>query len=320
MVAGGTSDLSFIDGSPVPCDDPKDAMLYWKSLAEEYMQKLKDTKEEFDEYQDGSRELEAELDTQLKQYEQRVKDLINDKTKLEDENEDSREKLETIERQSYAQIIDLQDENTQSKTVREEMTKYIRELEQTNDDLERTKRATISSLEEFDTRLSNAIERNVLLENELEEKEQLIIAVQRLKDESRELKEELAVSNNNTINDSKTRLDGGGGGQMTLTENFKLSSKLIDDIGKMEKMDIGGVIDNPLVKFRNSCSKGKVTSRISALKIVADILQKVSAMETKLSRYRNIMDETPPVTIFHSPTQGNDSAKGKKTPKNVTED
>ena len=46
-------------------------------------------------------------------------------------------------------------------------------------------RATICSLEEFDARLNSAIERNAFLENELEEKEELIITVQRLKDEAR---------------------------------------------------------------------------------------------------------------------------------------
>ena len=46
-------------------------------------------------------------------------------------------------------------------------------------------RATICSLEEFDARLNSAIERNAFLENEREEKEELIITVQRLKDEAR---------------------------------------------------------------------------------------------------------------------------------------
>ena len=50
------------------------------------------------------------------------------------------EKLETTQRESYIQITTLQDENTQVRTVKDEMTKYIRELEQTNDDLERAKR------------------------------------------------------------------------------------------------------------------------------------------------------------------------------------
>ena len=45
-----------------------------------------------------------------------------------------------MQRESYIQVTTLQDENTQVRTMKEEMTKYIRELEQTNDDLERAKR------------------------------------------------------------------------------------------------------------------------------------------------------------------------------------
>lgn len=41
------------------------------------------------------------------------------------------------------------------------------------------------SLEEFETKLNASIERNVLLESELDEKESLKVMVQRLKDEAR---------------------------------------------------------------------------------------------------------------------------------------
>lgn len=46
-------------------------------------------------------------------------------------------------------------------------------------------RATVASLEMFETKLNDAIERNAILESELDEKEQLKEMVQRLKDESR---------------------------------------------------------------------------------------------------------------------------------------
>ena len=49
-------------------------------------------------------------------------------------------------------------------------------------------RATVCSLEDFEQRLNSAIERNAFLENELDEKEELIVSVQRLKDESRGIK------------------------------------------------------------------------------------------------------------------------------------
>lgn len=47
------------------------------------------------------------------------------------------------------------------------------------------RRATYMSLAEFEVKLNSAIERNVLLESELDEKENLKAMVQRLKDETR---------------------------------------------------------------------------------------------------------------------------------------
>lgn len=46
-------------------------------------------------------------------------------------------------------------------------------------------RVTYESLAEFELKLNSAIERNVLLESELDEKENLKATVQRLKDETR---------------------------------------------------------------------------------------------------------------------------------------
>lgn len=76
---------------------------------------------------------------------------------------------------------------------RETLQKYVRELEQTNDDLERTKRNTVQSLDDFESRLNQEMERNALLEHELDEKDTLHAMVQRLKDETRDLRHELAV-------------------------------------------------------------------------------------------------------------------------------
>ena len=67
------------------------------------------------------------------------------------------------------------------------ITRYVRELEQQNDDLERVKRSTLArwilyplrfclfnpsilSLEDFEGRMNAAIERNAFLESELDEK------------------------------------------------------------------------------------------------------------------------------------------------------
>lgn len=94
---------------------------------------------------------------------------------------------------SHKQISHLQEESAKLKSVKDEMQRYIRELEQKNDDLERNYRCAMFSLDEFESKLEHAVERNALLESELDEKNQLAETVQRLRDEARDLKQELAV-------------------------------------------------------------------------------------------------------------------------------
>lgn len=67
----------------------------------------------------------------------------------------------------------------------EKLIKYIRDLEQKNDDLERSERVMLETVGDIEAKLNSAIERNALLENELDEKETLKAMVQRLKDEHR---------------------------------------------------------------------------------------------------------------------------------------
>lgn len=74
---------------------------------------------------------------------------------------------------------------TQLASERDNLKMYIRELEQKNDDLERTNRVVSESVTGFEAMLNQAYERNALLEMEVDEKEQLQINLQRLMDEAR---------------------------------------------------------------------------------------------------------------------------------------
>lgn len=49
--------------------------------------RLQEIRDEYDEFQEGSRELEAELEAQLEQTENRTKELLAIKQRLEEENE-----------------------------------------------------------------------------------------------------------------------------------------------------------------------------------------------------------------------------------------
>ena len=87
--------------------------------------------------------------------------------------------------QSSKQITELQKEISEYRDNEEKLIKYIRDLEQKNDDLERAERVMLESVGDIEAKLNSAIERNALLENELNEKETLRTMVQRLKDEQR---------------------------------------------------------------------------------------------------------------------------------------
>lgn len=53
------------------------------------------------------------------------------------------EKLEQQYSQSYKQISMLEDDLGQTRSIKEQLHKYVRELEQSNDDLERAKRCLL---------------------------------------------------------------------------------------------------------------------------------------------------------------------------------
>jgi len=172
---------------------PVEEAKYWREKAIKLEKETKDVKEEFQEFQEGSRELEAELETQLEQSEHKVKEYRSLSNRLQMENDQLKSKLEQCHREYHFQINDLQTELSEIKEIKDELNKYVRELEQQNDDLERAKRSTLASLEDFEARMNATIERNAFLESELDEKESLKVSVQRLKDETRDLRAELRV-------------------------------------------------------------------------------------------------------------------------------
>merc|ERR1712165_650718 len=115
------------------------------------------------------------------------------------------------------------------KGIKDKLHRYVRELEQQNDDLERAKRSTLASLEDFEGRMNAAIERNAFLESELDEKENLKMAVQRLKDETRDLRSELKVLTCSTSNGSTSvsaKSGGITGNGLLMPDNDKSSMQL----------------------------------------------------------------------------------------------
>ncbi|XP_061563995.1 nuclear distribution protein nudE-like 1-A isoform X2 [Cololabis saira] len=263
---------------------------FWKTLSLKYKKGCEEAQEELLEFQEGSRELEAELEAQLGQAEHRIKDLQSDNHRLNNEMEILKEKLEQQYSQSYKQITVLEDDLGQTRSIKDQLHKYVRELEQSNDDLERAKRATIVSLETFEQRLNQAIERNAFLESELDEKESLLVSVQRFKDEARDLRQELAVRERHVdvarISAPSSPTRGNVETDSAVQVSFSLPAT------PMSK-ELDNAFAHPTVLCNSYSSNSPLTpsARISALNIVSDLLRKVGALELKLATCRNFAKE-----------------------------
>ncbi|XP_006793264.1 nuclear distribution protein nudE-like 1-A isoform X1 [Neolamprologus brichardi] len=260
---------------------------FWKALSFKYKKSCEEAQEELLEFQEGSRELEAELEAQLGQAEHRMKDLQSENNRLKNEVETLKEKLEQQYSQSYKQISMLEDDLGQTRSIKEQLHKYVRELEQSNDDLERAKRATIVSLENFEQRLNQAIERNAFLESELDEKESLLVSVQRLKDEARDLRQELAVRERQA---DVTRMSAPSS---PTQDNVKMDTAVQASLS-LPATPLSKGLDNAFANQTVVLSNGygsnsplTPSARISALNIVSDLLRKVGALESKLAACRN---------------------------------
>uniref|UniRef100_A0A3B5APQ3 NudE neurodevelopment protein 1 n=1 Tax=Stegastes partitus TaxID=144197 RepID=A0A3B5APQ3_9TELE len=251
-----------------------------------FVSRAEEAQEELQEFQQMSRDYEAELETELKQCEGRNKELLLDNNRLRMELDNIKEKFESQHSDALRHISTMEEDLAETRAVRDHLQKYIRELEQSNDDLERTKRATIMSLEDFEQRMNQVIERNAFLESELDEKENLLESVQRLKDEARDLRQELAVRQKERRPSSSLGADrpdlscpSAGNPSIPVTPSKPISSYVTPPASSIRR---DGLTGTPLT----------TSARISALNIVGELLRKVGNLESKLASCRDFVYDT----------------------------
>ena len=173
----------------------------------------------------------------------------------------------------------------------------------------------MASLEDFEIRMNQAIERNVYLESELDEKEALKAAVQRLKDETKDLRSELKI----LAPDNDKAAAAKNVAVTTREQNHHHQHPSSADSNRQESFgedvndnsgpttpsksgdDAHGGGGNPPPPLTPS-------ARISALNIVGDLLRKVGALELKLVSCRNIVKENQ-----HNKTNGTSGGSGGST-------
>ncbi|KAK3897158.1 NUDE protein, partial [Staphylotrichum tortipilum] len=152
---------------------------------------------ELSEFQASSKELEAELEQDLDAADKRERSLRQKAEGLTFEVEEWKRKYKESKTEANTAQGTLEKEITNLRDTNRTLQLRLRDIEVANDDFERQARTTTSSLEDLESKYNVAIERGVLLEEEIKigelEREQLRVETQRLKEELADLKIEAEI-------------------------------------------------------------------------------------------------------------------------------
>jgi NUDE protein, C-terminal conserved region len=153
---------------------------------------------ELNEFQASSRELEAELERDIEQADKRERELQDKVDSARYEVEEWKTKYKQSKTESTSAQSTLQKEITTLRDANRTLTLKLRDVEVANDAFERQARHTAGSLEDLEGKYNVAIERGVMLEEEIrngeKEREELRIDFQRVKDELGDLRVETEIT------------------------------------------------------------------------------------------------------------------------------
>ncbi|TFK41042.1 hypothetical protein BDQ12DRAFT_678787 [Crucibulum laeve] len=165
----------------------------WRAKYNEVLDMLAETRTELDDFHHASKELEAELESELQRTEKAHQDLKVKVARAETERDEWKTKFMTLQTTHNTTTTSLQRELDRLRQDHQQTKIQLRELEMGNDDLERNERAVSSSLADMESKYSRALEEKILLEHELLEKASLEEESQRLKDELRDANVEISI-------------------------------------------------------------------------------------------------------------------------------
>ncbi|KAJ5990678.1 hypothetical protein N7522_010885 [Penicillium canescens] len=168
----------------------RDELAHYKAQYEQLEAELAD-------FQSSSRELETEMEKDIEASEKRERQLKEKVDTLRYEVDEWKTKYKQSKTEGNTAQNNLQKEITSLRDANRTLQLKLRDIEVANDDYERQARNTTSSLEDMESKYNIGIERGVLLEEEIrngeQEREQLRIDNQRLRDELSDLKIEVEI-------------------------------------------------------------------------------------------------------------------------------
>ncbi|KAG0017500.1 NADH:ubiquinone oxidoreductase, partial [Podila clonocystis] len=236
---------------------------YYKNHAQELEETLAETRYTLEEFQLSSKELEEELEKEIDSTERRYNEIKIRNEAMRQEVDDWKEKYHQAIKESNVNINQLSRQLDTLKKQTEMFMNRERELEQDNDDLERTERAAKWSLQELERKYNVALERTAILEGEVSAKAAMAEEVQRLKDELRDANVELAVMKSNqqsTLkNHSTSSLSSYSGSTSSLIgETTPIKSPLIGSREAMPSLR-ARLAKNSALQRGSSVSGGQIT-------------------------------------------------------------
>ncbi|KAL8784276.1 MAG: hypothetical protein Q9195_009112 [Heterodermia aff. obscurata] len=176
--------------SPPPASDVEQQLVFYKSQCDLLEAELAD-------FQASSRELETELERDVEASEKRERKLQEKVEGLGYEVEEWKTKYKQSKAEANSAQNNLQKEITSLRETNRTIQLRLRDIEVANDDIERQARNTNSSLEDLESKYNMAIERDVMMEEEIkngeQERENLRIEAQRLREELSDLRVEAEV-------------------------------------------------------------------------------------------------------------------------------
>ncbi|KAG8665492.1 NADH:ubiquinone oxidoreductase [Fusarium poae] len=162
-----------------------------------YKAQYEQLESELAEFRDSSRELEQELEKDIERAEKQERYHQEKAETLGFEVEEWKRKYRESKTEASASQNALEKEITTLRDTNRTLQLKLRDIEVANDDFERQARNTTSSLEDMESKYNQAIERAVMMEEEIkmgeQEREQLRIESQRLREELGDLKIEAEV-------------------------------------------------------------------------------------------------------------------------------
>ncbi|KAK1833573.1 nuclear distribution protein nude [Podospora conica] len=177
--------------SPPSAESSVEDSLRWYKSNYEYLER------ELSEFQSYSKEIETELEKDLEAADKRERSLQEKTESLAYEVEEWKRKYKESKAEANAAQNVLEKEITTLRDSNRTLQLRLRDIEVANDDFERQARTTTSSLEDLESKYNVAIERGVMMEEEIKigekERENLRVETQRLREELSDLKIEAEI-------------------------------------------------------------------------------------------------------------------------------